>query len=98
MLALAQVPRVVGAYIRSLEVSFKHPDQISPVVDLVGGELLEPLASSIREEERQLADDSSIVPSSASQLACQPKICQPQFWLGFTIVFGDAGRGSERAR
>ena len=84
-------------YIRSLEVSFKHPDQISPVMDLVDRELLEPPTSSVGEEERQLVDDSSIVPSSTSQLACQPEICQPQFWLGFTIVFGDGGRGSEQA-
>jgi len=66
-------------------------------VDLVGGELLEPPASGIGEEERQLVDDSSIIPSNSSQLACQPDVCQPQLWLGFTIVLGDAGWGSNRA-
>jgi len=66
-------------------------------MDLVGGEFLEPQASGIGEEKWQLADDSSIVPSSTSQLACQPEVHQPQFWLGFAIVLGNAGWGSKRA-
>ena len=39
-------------YVSPLEVSFKHPDQVSLVMDLVGGELLEPPASGVGEEER----------------------------------------------
>jgi len=66
-------------------------------VDLVGQELLKPSASGVREEERQLSDDGSIVPSSASELTGQPEICQPQLWLGLTVILCNAGRGSERA-
>jgi len=65
-------------------------------VDLIGWKLLEPPAGGVREEERQLSDDGSIVSSSASQLTGQPEVCQPQLWFGFTVVLCDAGRGSER--
>ena len=66
LLAFAEVPRVAGSYVGSFEVTLKHPDQIDPVVDLVGRELFEPSAGSVGEEERQLSDDGSIVPSSTS--------------------------------
>jgi hypothetical protein len=36
LLALAEVPRIAGADVGPLEVSLEHPDQVSPVVDLVG--------------------------------------------------------------
>jgi hypothetical protein len=52
LLALAEVPRIVGAYVGPFEVAFEYADQIGPVMDLVGWELLEPSASGIREEER----------------------------------------------
>jgi hypothetical protein len=52
MLAFAEVPRIAGSYVGLLEVSFEHPDQISPVVDLVSEEFLEPSAGSVREEEQ----------------------------------------------
>jgi hypothetical protein len=68
LLAFAEVPRVAGSYVGSFEVSLEHPDQIDPVVDLVGWELLEPSAGGVGEEEWQLSDDGSIVPSSPSQL------------------------------
>ena len=70
LLALAEVPRIARADVSPLEVSFEHPDQVSPVMDLVGREFLEPPASSVREEQWKLPDDGLIVPSSASQLAC----------------------------
>jgi hypothetical protein len=52
LLALAEVPRIAGVYVGPLEVSFKHPDQISLVVDLVSEEFLEPPASGFREKKR----------------------------------------------
>jgi len=66
LLAFAEVPRVARSYIGSFEVSLEHPDQIDPIVDLVGRELLEPSSSGVGEDKRQLSDDGSIVPSSAS--------------------------------
>ena len=70
LLALAEVPRIVRAYVSPLEVPLEHLDQIGPIVDLVGWELLEPPASSVREEKWKLLDDGLIIPLSASQLAC----------------------------
>jgi len=66
-------------------------------VDLVGRELLEPSTGGVRKEERQLSDDGSIVPSSASSLTSQPEIRQPQLWLSLSVVLCNAGRGSKRA-
>ena len=51
LLTFAEVPRVAGSYVGPLEVTLKHPDQIDPIVDLVGRELLEPSAGGVREEE-----------------------------------------------
>ena len=97
LLALAEVPRIARADVSPLEISFEHPDQVGPVVDLVGWEFLEPPTSYVGEERRKLSDDGLIVPLSASQVACQPKIRQPYLWFGFAVVLGDAGQGSEGA-
>ena len=67
LLAFAEVPRVAGSYVGSFEVTLEHPDQIDPIVDLVGRELLEPSAGGVGEEEWQLSDDGSTVPSSTTQ-------------------------------
>jgi hypothetical protein len=77
LLALAEVPRIAEADVGPLEVALEHPDQIGPIVDLVGWEFLEPPASNVGDEKWKLSDDGSIVPSSTSQLACQPEIRQP---------------------
>jgi hypothetical protein len=76
LLALAEVPRIARVDVGPLEVPLKHLDQIGPVMDLVGQEFLEPPTSSVVEEKWKLPDDGSIVPSSASQLACQLEIRQ----------------------
>ena len=93
LLAFAEVPRVAESYVGSFEVALKHPDQIGPIVNLVGRELLKPSAGGVGEEERQLSDDGSIVPSGASKLTGQPEICQPELWLGLAVVLCNAGRG-----
>jgi hypothetical protein len=77
LLPLAEVPQIARADVSPFEISFEHPDQVGPIVDLVGREFLEPPTSYVGEEQRELPDDGPIVPSSASQLACQPKIHQP---------------------
>jgi len=52
LLALTEVPRIAGVYVSPLEVPFKHRDQVGPVVDLFGRELLEPPTSGVGEKER----------------------------------------------
>jgi len=68
LFALAEIPRISGPYVGPFEVAFEYPDQVCPIMDLVGWEFLEPSSSSVGEEKRYLPDDGSIVPSSASQL------------------------------
>jgi len=77
LLALAEVPRIARADVSPLKNSFEHPDQVGPVVDLVGREFLDPPTSCVGEEQWKLSDDGPIVPSSTSQLACQTEIRQP---------------------
>jgi hypothetical protein len=78
LLTIAEVPQVARADVGPLEISLEHSNQVGSVVNLVGWEFLEPPASSVRDEKWELSDDSSIISSSASQLACQPEVCQPQ--------------------
>ena len=52
MLALAKVPRVAGSYVGPFEVALEYSDQIGPIVDLVGRELLEPSAGGVGEKKR----------------------------------------------
>jgi len=52
LLALAEVPRVARPYVGPLEVTLKYSDQIDPIVDLVGRELLEPSTGGVGEKER----------------------------------------------
>ena len=63
---LAKIPYVAQVDISSLEVTLKHPDQVGLVVDLVRGKLLEPSASSVGEEKRQLSDDGAVISSSSA--------------------------------
>jgi hypothetical protein len=52
LLALAEVPRVVRPYVGPLEVALEYSDQIDPIMDLVGRELLEPSTGGVGEKER----------------------------------------------
>jgi len=51
LLALAEVPLVARPYVGPLEVTLEYSDQIDPIVDLVGWELLEPSTSGVGEKE-----------------------------------------------
>jgi hypothetical protein len=59
--------------------------------------MLQPGPGSVREEEREVADDEVVVVRS-SQLACQPVVRKPQHRPCFPQVLGDGSRGSEPSR
>jgi hypothetical protein len=49
LLAVAQLPLLAGAHVRALEVANEDPTLISPVLDLVARQVLEPRACGVTE-------------------------------------------------
>jgi hypothetical protein len=47
-----QVPGVPGVHVRALEVPHKRANQVDPVVDLAGRQVLEPRPSRVRKVQR----------------------------------------------
>jgi hypothetical protein len=51
LLAVAQLPLLAGASVRALEVFDEDPAQVSSVVDLVVGQMLDPCPHGVPEVE-----------------------------------------------
>jgi hypothetical protein len=66
--ACAQVPGVFRAHVRALEVPHEGADQIVPVVDLAGRQVLESRPCRVGEMQGEVTDDDLISGGSA-QLA-----------------------------
>jgi hypothetical protein len=60
LLAVKQLPLLVGAHVRALEVADEDLTQVGPVVDLVARQVLEPRARRVAEVEQQVLDDKEI--------------------------------------
>ena len=67
--APSEVLRISRAHVRTLEVAHEGPDQVGPVVDLIGRKMFEPHARRVRKVRRKVANDDNII-SRAAQLAC----------------------------
>ena len=63
--APSKVPRVARAHVCALEVAHEGPDQVRPVVDLVGREMLKPGTCRVRKVQRKVADDDGIIGCAA---------------------------------
>jgi hypothetical protein len=72
-------------------------DQVVPVGDLRGRQMLQPGPGGVGEEQGEVADDEVVIVRS-SQLAAQPVVRKPQLWPCFPRVLGDGSRGSESGR
>ena len=68
LLTPSEIPRVPRMHIHALEVSHESPDQVRPVMDLVGRKMLEPGACEIRKVQRKVVDDDGVI-SRTAQLA-----------------------------
>jgi hypothetical protein len=66
--ARTQVPGVPRAHVRALEIPHERADQVVPVVDLAGRQVLEPRPRRVGEVQGEVADDDLVTGSSA-QLA-----------------------------
>jgi hypothetical protein len=59
--------------------------------------MLQPGSGGVGEEQGKVADDEVVIVRS-TQLASQPVVREPQFWLRLPRVLGDGSRGSEPGR
>ena len=75
--APSKIPRVARTHVRALEIAHEGPDQVRPVVDLVGWKMLQPSACRVCEVQRKVANDVCVI-SRATQLACQAVVVEPE--------------------
>ena len=63
--APSEIPGVPRAHVRALEIAHEGPDQVRPVVDLVGRKMLRPGACRVCKVQRKIADDDGIISCAA---------------------------------
>jgi hypothetical protein len=59
--AASEIPGVPRAHVRALEVSSEGFDQIVPVGDLRGRQMLQPGSGGVAEEQGEVADDEVVI-------------------------------------
>src|SRR6187455_1348704 len=92
--AASKVPGVPGAHVCALEIASEGLDQVVPVGNLPRRQVLQPGASSVGEEQGEVADDEVIIVRS-TQLAGKAVVREPQFRSRLPRVLCDSSRGSE---
>jgi hypothetical protein len=85
LLAVAQLPLLARAHVRALKVADENPTQISPVLDLVARQMLEPRACGVVEVKWQVFDHEEIVGRPTSE-AREPVVLKPQTRVGVPVV------------
>jgi hypothetical protein len=88
---------LAGSRVRALKVADEDSAQVSPVVNLVPRQVLEPCARGIAEVERQVLDDEEVVGRSPG-MACEPVVLEPYAGVGVPIVSWHIGRSPEARR
>jgi hypothetical protein len=86
--ACAQVPGVPRAHVCALEVPHEGADQVVPVVDLTGRQVLESRPCRVCEVQRQVADDD-LVGGGSAQLARQAVVVEPHTGTRLPCVLVD---------
>jgi hypothetical protein len=81
-------------HVCALEVSSEGFDQVVPVGDLRGRQMLQPGPGGVGEEQGEVADNEVVIVRS-TQLAGQPVVRKPQFRPCFPRVLSDSSRGSK---
>ena len=72
----SEIPRIPMSHVCALEVAHEGPDQVRPVVDLVGGEVFEPCVRGIYKVQSKVTNDNSIITHTA-QMASQAVVVEP---------------------
>jgi hypothetical protein len=78
--AASEIPGVPRAHVCALEVAGEGFDQVVPVGDLRRRQMLQPGSGGVGVEQGKVADDEIVIVRS-TQLAGQPVVREPQFWL-----------------
>jgi hypothetical protein len=86
--ACAQILGVSRAHVRALEVPHDGADQIIPVVDLAGRQVLEPRPRRVGEVQVEVTDDD-LVGGGPAQLACQEVVIEPYAGVRLPVVLVD---------
>jgi hypothetical protein len=92
--AASEIRRVPRAHVRALEVSSESLNQLVPVGDLRGRQMLHPGPGGVGEEQGEVADDEVVI-VRPSRMAGQPVVCKPELRPYFPRVLGDGSRGPE---
>jgi hypothetical protein len=75
-------------HVRALEISHERADQVVPVVDLAGRQVLEPRTCRVGEVQGEVADDSLVAGGSA-QLTRQAVVVEPHTGVRLPVVLDD---------
>jgi hypothetical protein len=98
LLAASEIPRVVVAYVGSLEVPLEHSHEVILVMDLSRWKVLELGSSGVRQDQGELSNDDPIV-GGPTQLTSQAKVSEPKFGFGLAVILRKShGGGQNRAR
>jgi hypothetical protein len=81
----AQISRVSRENVRALEVPHDGADQIIPVVDLAGRQVLKPRSHRVGEVQGEVTDDN-LVGGGPAQLTCQVVVVEPYSGVRLPIV------------
>jgi hypothetical protein len=76
------------AHVHALEIPHEGADQIVPVVDLAGRQVLEPRPRRVGEVQGNVTDDN-LVGGGSAQLACQAVVVEPYAGVRLPIVLVD---------
>jgi hypothetical protein len=94
VLAVAQLPLLTGARVHTLEVPDEDTAKVSPVVDLVAWQVLEPRPCRVTEVERQVLYDEEII-CRFTRVARESIVFEPHARVGVPVVPGYVGWSSE---
>jgi hypothetical protein len=86
--ARAQVPGVFRAHVRALEISHECADQVVPVVDLAGRQVLKTRPRRVGKVQGEVADDN-LVAGGPAQLTCQTVVVEPHTGVRLPVVLDD---------
>ena len=78
------------SHVCALEVAHEGPDQVGPVMDLVGREVFEPCMHGTHKVQRKVVDDHGVV-SHTAQLASQAVVVKPGPRICLSRVLGETG-------
>ena len=88
--APSEIPRIPRTHVCALEVPHEGPDQVRPVVDLIGGKVFEPCARRVCKVQRKVANDHGVI-TRTTQLASQVVVVELEPGIYLSQVLGEGG-------